>query len=165
MGAVQVSELLMPTSHEREDLERAAPDGMWIDVMDVRPGMHIAHYVKQEDATLTPAVSLVTAVSADLAPAVPGPREWKVEVHLEGNGKYRARPCAAVRRATAQPDEPTKVGAVVELDTWADCDRYVHDGCGEWFDADGKPHSWQGVCQRGQVHVVVPGMYAIEEAR
>ena len=49
-----MSELRMPTSHEREDLEGVAPDGMWIDVMDVRPGMRLAHYVAQGDATLTP---------------------------------------------------------------------------------------------------------------
>lgn len=155
----------MPTSHVREDMEGVAPDGMWIDAMDVRPGMRIVDYVPDGPIHITPAVFTVAAVSADLTPVWAGSREWEVEVHLEGNREYRTKGGTAVRRATAQPDEPTKVGAVVELDTWADSDRYVHGGGGVWYSASGKSHDWLDVCQRGQVHVVVPGMYAIKEAR
>lgn len=155
----------MPSGQEREDLEGVAPDGMWIDVMDVRPGMRLAHYVANGPIIITPAVSLVAAVSADLTPVWAGSREWEVEVHLEGNREYRTKGGTAVRRATVQPDEPTGVGAVVELDTWADSARYVFNGCGAWLDASGQAHDWAAVCQRGQVHVVVPGMYAIQEAR
>lgn len=154
----------MPTSHEREDLEGVAPDGMWIDVMDVRPGMRLAHYVAQGDATLTPAVSSVVTVSADLAPSLYGFRGWEVVVRMEGGEEETAKAGTAVRRAAAQPDEPTKVGAVVELDTWADSARYVYNGCGQWYDHGGKRHTWHELCQRGQVHVVVPGMYYVKEA-
>lgn len=107
----------------------------------------------------------VAAVSATLDPPGAGARGWEVLVRMEGGEERSARGGDAVRRATVQPDQPTEVGAVVELDTWADSARYVHDGCGVWYDASGNPHGWLGVCQRGQVHVVVPGMYAIEEAR
>lgn len=150
----------MPSGKLREDLEAAAPDGMWIDVMDVRPGMRIAHYAHPADGTRTPAVSLVAAMSADLTHG-----GWEVAMNLEEHGEATAREGAAVRRATVQPDEPTGVGAVVELDTWADSARYVFNGCGAWHDAGGQAHDWAAVCQRGQVHVVVPGMYAIQEAR
>lgn len=155
----------MPPAQVREDLEDAAPDGMWIDVMDVRPGMRLASYAEHGPIAITPAVFTVAAVSATLDPPGASARGWEVLVRMEGGEARSARGGDAVRRATVQPDEPTEVGAVVELDAWADSARYVFNGCGVWHDASGKPHSWLDVCQRGQVHVVVPGMYAIEEAR
>lgn len=132
-----------------------------LDPLDLRPGMRFTCWeqvnpdsqqvvtatARTVDATLRDGWHLVVGIEA-----VPG-----MQLVLPGD--------VLVCRELADVQQPTEVGAVVELDQWADGKRFIYGGTTRgWIDNDGTTWDWPEITSQGQVHVVVPSLAKIQEA-
>lgn len=135
-----------------------------LDPLDLRPGMRFTCWEQVNPDSQQMVTGTARAVDATLRDG------WHLVVRIETVAGVAPLLLTLpgdvlVFRELAEVRQPTEVGAVVELDQWADGKRFIYGGTTRgWIDSDGTTWDWWEVTSRGQVHVVVPSLAAIQEA-
>lgn len=148
-----------------QDVGNYMPDrpGYMMDPLDLRPGMRVTCWEQVPDSQQM-VTGTARAVDATLRDG------WHLVVRIETVAGVAPLLLTLpgdvlVFRELAEVRQPTEVGAVVELDQWADGKRFIYGGTPRgWIDSDGTTWDWLEVTSQGQVHVVVPSLAAIQEA-